>query len=119
MARRCGSAPSDEQMETVVETLDQLIEAKRAKPHGRELDRQRDAVEATRQLDHGGLVVRGHLEGSAGLSRALDEQGDGLRLGDPVRRHSPIGVRHRERADLDDGLPCDPERLPAGGKDPQ
>ncbi len=95
MARWCGSAPSDEQMESVVETLDQLIQAKGAKSHGRELDRQRDAVQAARQLDDGGLVVRGHLEGCAGLSRTLDEQGDGLRLGDPVRRHSPLGVRYR------------------------
>ena len=56
---------------------------------------------------------------SAGLSRALDEQGDGLRLSDPVRRRWPIGVRDRERADLDDGFSCHAERLPAGGEDPQ
>ena len=62
MARRCGSASADEQLEAVSQALDDLVEAERAKSDGRELDCERDAVEATRQLGHRGLVVRRDLE---------------------------------------------------------
>ena len=90
MARRCGSAAADEQVETVVETLDELIEAQRAKSNGREFDRQRDPVEAPCQLDNGVLVVRRQLESGARLPRALDQQGNGLRLGEAVRRNPAL-----------------------------
>ena len=118
LARRCGSAAANEQMEAVVEALDHLIEAKRTKSNCCELDRQWDPVESTRQLDHGGPVVRGYLEGRAGLSCTFDEQGDGLGLGDAVRRQLLLVVRYRERTHLDDRFPCDPEGLPARGEDP-
>src|SRR5687767_13030396 len=99
-------------MKAVVETLDQLIQAQGAKAHRCELDRQWDAVQAPRQFDHGGLVGRRHIEGCTRLSRALEQQSDRLRLSYPVRRKGPITVRQQERADLDDGLACDPEGLP-------
>ena len=78
MAQRRGPAPSDEQMETVIQALDDLIQAKRAKSYGCQLDRQRDPIEATREFQDGGLVVRGHLEGRSSLPCALDQQGDRL-----------------------------------------
>ena len=68
---------------------------------------------------HGGPVVRGHLEGRAGLSCTLDEQGDGLGLGDAVRRQLLLVVRYRERTHLDDRFSRDAEGLPARGEDPQ
>ena len=95
VAQWCGSASPDQQVEPVVEALDELIEAKGSEADGRKLDGQGDPVEAACQLDHGGLVVRGHLEGCASLSRALDEQGDGLRLRDPLRRQLSNVFRYR------------------------
>ena len=73
MAQGGGSAAANKQLETVVETLDQLLEAEGPKSHGRKLDREGDTVKASRQLDHGGLVVEGDLEGGAGFPCALDE----------------------------------------------
>ena len=95
MAQGCGSASPDQQVEPVVQALDELIEAKGAEADRREFDRQGDPVQAARQLDHGGSVVRGHLEGCASLSCSLDEQGDRLRLRDPLRRQLPLVFRYR------------------------
>jgi hypothetical protein len=73
MAQGGGSAATDKQLETVVETLDQLLEAEGPKSHGRKLDCEGDTVESPRQLDHGCLVVQGYLEGGARFPCALDE----------------------------------------------
>ena len=65
--------PPTSKLETVVQTLDQLLEAEGPQSHGRKLDCQGDTVKATRQLDHGGLVVQGDFERGAGFPCALDE----------------------------------------------
>ena len=89
MAQWCGSASPDQQVEPIVQALDELIEAKGSEADRREFDGQGDPVQAARQLDDGGSVARGHLEGSTGLSCSLDEQGDRLPLRDPLRASCP------------------------------
>jgi len=73
LAQRGGSAAPNKQLEPVVEALDQLLQAKSPQSHGRKLDSQGDTIKATRELDHGGLVVQGDFKRGAGLPCALDE----------------------------------------------
>jgi hypothetical protein len=73
VAQGGGSAATNKQLETVVETLDQLLEAEGPESHGRKLDCEGDTVKAPRQLDHDGLIVLRDLEGGARFSCALDE----------------------------------------------
>ena len=119
MAQGGGSAATDKQLETVVETIDQLLEAEGPESHGRELDREWDTVEAACQLDHGSLVLQGDLEGGTRLPCALDEQGDGFRLGDPVRRMLASGSGTDNGPTWNDRLTVDAEGLGAGRQDPQ
>src|SRR4029078_12338951 len=118
MARRDSSAPAYEQAETVVEALHELIEAQRAESHRRKLDRERDPVEATCQLERCGLVLYRQLETCAGLPCAFEQQGHSLRMGDLLRRHVSVTARHRQGAHLHAGLSANAEGLSAGGEDP-
>ena len=102
VACRCASPAvgAPQQCESIVEAPVQLVEIEPAELSGRQLERQRDIVEAATQLDHR-RVCRVPLHAGLGGSGALDEQ----------RRPRVV-----ERAERPDVLTDDTERLPAGGE---
>ena len=104
-----------EELEAAAEPVAQRLRREQAEAGGRELDRERQAVEPAADLgDRRGVVV-GHVEVGAHGAGAVDEQLDRLdRLqlgrGDPV----PDRRRQAERRHGIDVLDADVERLAAG-----
>ena len=116
-SRRPASA--DEQPEAVGQSLDELVEAERAEPDSGQLDRERHPVEPPRQLEDGRPVLVRDDERGARLACPFDQQGDGLRFRNPIRRDIRIGRRDRQRPHPDDRLAAESEGLPARGDQPQ
>ena len=84
LARAASRAPAPERAERVVEALGDLDRRQQSAPGGRELDRQRQAVDAPADLpDRGGVAV---VEREAGIvgSRAVAEQRDRVHAGQRV-----------------------------------
>ena len=88
-----GSAPgglaAGQHREPAVKPVDELGKRHRAQPDGRELDRQRNAVEPPAQPDDIGHVVRGNREAGHGGGGAQREQLD--RVPAPARPPSATG----------------------------
>ena len=72
------AAPAREQAEPVVQTRGELLDRNRPQAGGRQLDRQRDAIESLACLGHGCCVRAGQSEARPVQTRALDEQADRL-----------------------------------------
>ena len=62
-----GATTAGEEAEALVEAARDLFRAHRRDPRGGELDRERDAVEPTADLDHGHRG--GRVEGEPGFDR--------------------------------------------------
>ena len=105
--------PAGQHREPVVEPLDQLVELQRAQLHRRELDRERYAVKAAAEADHGGRIVRGHREARDGGGGAQREQLDRVAAAELDR----VRVGHWQRLDREILLARGVQRLPAGGEE--
>ena len=87
MPRQRGAAAAREQLECVVQPAGDLLRRQHAHARGGQLDRERDAVEATADLGHRVAVRLGERERGQRRVRPLDEQLD--RLG-----HASGGTSH-------------------------
>ncbi len=109
-----GRGGVGEQGEPVAETLGDLGHGQDPGPGGRELDRERQAVQRSTDLGHGRCGLGGERERRPALGGESREQPDGLRFGErrqrprhlPVQPESPLagrenaypggGVKHRD-----------------------
>jgi hypothetical protein len=100
-------------VEAVTETIGDLLGRQHSSAGGRQLDGQRDAVEASADLGHGRSVVVGHPEVRANPRGTVDEQPDRLALG-PRLDAGSFGAWQPQGWDPPDGLAVDPQWLAAG-----
>ena len=99
----------DQQPEPVIETITHLADRHRRHPRGRQLDRQRDPVEAAADLHHRArLVSVGQREARSHAAGAFDEQ---IHCG---RVDARADVQRGHRPQL---LVGDPQSFAAGGQD--
>jgi hypothetical protein len=107
----CQAAPgANQQPEPLIQTVTDLAGRHRRHPRGRQLDRQRDPVQAAADLHHRvRLVSVGQQEARSHAARAFDEQRCGSRV------DACPGVQRRHQPQL---LVGDPQSLAAGGQDP-
>ena len=80
---------------------------------GRELDRERKAVQPVDDLGDGCGVVRSHAEVGPHRHRALHEEPDGVGLREDLERRESFGVRKIQRRHRELLLAGDAERRPA------
>ena len=97
-----------EQSETVLEPAEHRLRREDSDARRRQLDGQRQAVEAHADLRHGRRVLVGHVEVGLHGARALDEQRDGLELRELGERRQVRGIRQRRAAEP--GTPARPRR---------
>ncbi len=122
VACRPGSAAPGQQVqlrELVFQPGQDVAQRERADVAGHEFDGERQAVEAPADLGHQMAVAAMERE-SRGVARgAVDEEP--YRLGPQEGCHivSGVGRRQGQLADPEHGLSGHPQRLPAGGQDPQ
>ena len=102
-----------EQGEAAAEPGQQRLRRQHGHPGGRQLDRQRQAVQAPADLHHRGRVLVGQHDGRAHRRGSLDEEPDGLVLDQRRCRHRPGGIRERQRRDGQDVLTGDPQQRAA------
>ncbi len=103
LARQCGPAPAGQQREALVEPGDDLREREIARAARRQLERERNAVEALAERRR----VRSVGIGQAGIA---GEVRFGQAIGEQVERRP--GFRfERERLDAQDALAVDPQRF--------
>ena len=117
LAGQRGAAASRKQPEAVVEARGDLGNGQRAQPRSRELDRERQAVEAPADLDDAAHVRCVDRESRRSGGRAIREELGGGVLARNVR--VGVGGRHAEGRDHHQLLAGDAERLPAGRDDPK
>ena len=110
LPRRLVARAAREQLEAALQPGEQRLRREQLRPRGRQLDRQRQTVEADADLRDRRRVRRG--DGEVGLHgpSALDEERDGLELGEVSR------VGHGERRHLELPLAREPERRAARGQ---
>ena len=119
LTRQGRAAPAGQDPEAVLEAGEEVVESEDVDPGGRELDRQRDAIEpATDTRDHLGVVI-GQGEAGPLSRRAVAEQLDRFVASSCRGRGRTTRVRGRERRDAPGQLARDAERLTARGEDPQ
>ncbi len=106
-----------EQLEPVPQPVGDLLDRQRPDPRRGQLDAQRDAVQRPAQPGHRGRVLLGQGEAGPGARRARREQPDGFVPGQFVTDR--VVGRQVQRLHPPDRLAADPQRLPAGGHDPQ
>ena len=104
-----GLARAGEELESLVEALRERGGAHGAQPRRRELDRERDAVEAAHDLADRVDVVEVEGEAGPGRDRALDEQLDRGRVGGGGR----VGTRRARRPAAATVHTCSPA-MPSG-----
>ena len=109
-----------QQSEPVVEPVAEHVWREQGEAGGRELDRERQAVEPAADLRDGGGVVVGQREIRVDDARAVDEQSRRPRTRRwPRRGLTAVGRRERERGNGEDLLSSDVERLSTRGEDRQ
>ena len=108
-----GPARSRE-LERVVEAAKQVLRLHQLDARGRELDRQRQAVQAVTDLRHGRRVVLIDLEVGTHRLGAVDEKADGVVLAH-ARVDAVVGQAERLDGKLPFGL--EPQRRPARDHD--
>ena len=91
------AAAALEQPEPPLEARQHRLRREDPDPRRRQLDRQREPVEADADLRHRRGVLVGHLEARLDRSCALDEEGDGLVLREAIERREMRRVRQAER----------------------
>src|SRR6185369_6416903 len=116
---RLGStAARGEQLEAVLQPIEYLLWRERTKPHGGQLNRQRDTLQPTNQLRDGRCVHLVHREGRQHACSPAGKQPDRLRAEYEVGRRRISNIRQRHRGHWQHSLPSYAERLTAGRKDP-
>ncbi|MDX6419995.1 MAG: hypothetical protein QOG28_4615 [Trebonia sp.] len=113
VARRPRAPAAGEQPQPVVDELGHLAQRQRAQPDGGELDGQGNAVEPPADRDDVREVLLRHAETRHRRRGPLREQLNGVRLA----RRVLARVRHRQRAQLQEGLARRVKRLPARRQD--
>jgi hypothetical protein len=108
-----------EQAEPVLEALQDLFRREDAQPHRRELDRQRDPVEPTTQIEHRGPVALHDREVRRHGRGPVEEERHGVVVGGVACPDLLVGVRDGQWRHQEDLLALDPEHVPAGGEDAQ
>ena len=113
---RSQPVPAGQQREPVIQAGQQLAHPQRLHPGRGQLDRQRHPVQPAHQPRHlrPGLAIQRKVR--VGLPGPVREQHH--RLG-PGRISQVIRIGHRQRAQPVPRLLRHPQRLPAGGQDPQ
>ena len=106
-----------QQPEGVSEPGGDLVDLEHAQPRGRELDRQRDAVQPGADLRHRRRVRRGQRELRVDRPGALDEEAHGRRAGQHVEPRPAGEVGDGQRLDRPPSFAGDPERLAARRQD--
>ena len=96
MSRQRGAPTAGEQLKTVVEARRQRLQAERGRARGRELDRQRNAVEAPHDHGDGGGRAIIRREGGIGSPRARQEKPRGAVGRNPADAVGAFG-RHAQR----------------------
>jgi hypothetical protein len=119
LAHRQVASTVDEHLEPIAQAGQQRLGRQHARASRRELDRQRQAIQAHAHLADGGGVLLGQLEARLGGSGALDEQLDGGRFGHAGDVGIRVTRREGQREDREDVLPAQTQRRPAGGQDLQ
>ncbi|MFE2570559.1 hypothetical protein [Streptomyces mirabilis] len=103
----------------VVQSGEDVAQGERADAVRREFDAERQTVQPTAYLGNGRSVATPEGEAGHTTGGAFDEQADGVRAQEGGRVVTGAGRRQRQLADPEHGLSGNPQRLPAGGKDPQ
>src|SRR4029450_13573022 len=112
MINAVGAMPQNP--EEVIQAGHNLLRRHRQNAGCSELNRERQAIKATTELADRGRVVTVETEVRAVALRSLDEQLNGVRLRNRLRRVVAGGPQRRHgEQDLAD----DPEELPAGRED--
>ena len=119
LARQGGAAAADEESEAVVQPIDDGRDGQDRDARRRELDRERQPVEVMAESGDCRRVLGGQREGRDDGLGALREQPDRVDRGELARVHAGVRVGDGEGGHAKDDLARDPERLPAGGEDPQ
>ena len=121
MAARRRAGPAGQYREDVVQALRQLCGRQDPYPRGGQLDRQRQAVQATADLQDRGGVVVGDAERRPDQLGPLFEEADRVRAAQRGRGRRDDGAtgRQRQRRDRPAAFSLDAERLAAGGEDRQ
>jgi hypothetical protein len=117
LARDGGAGAAGEEAELVVEAAGDLVGGEEANLGGGELDGEGDAVEAPGDLGDGGGVVGGDGEGWVDGLSAVEEEADGLELGELVGRREVVGVGKGEGGDAEGDFAGDAEGLAGGSED--
>ena len=101
---------ADQQPEPLIQTVTDLARRHRRHPRGRQLDGQRNPVEASADLHHrGGLLSRGHREARGNAAGAFDKQ---------AHRRGVDARTHRQRGHQPQLLVGDPQSFAAGRQHP-
>jgi hypothetical protein len=104
--------------EAVLQPLEQRLRRQQLHPGRGQLDGERQPVEVPADRRHGGPVVWRELEAGPCRLGPVDEEADGLVLGEEVRRRQmPVALRHAQRRDGVLVLPPDAEPHPAADQD--
>ena len=119
LALRQVPRPAGQELEGPFDPGEQLGGRQDLHARGRELDRERQAIEPAADLDHRAGVLRGQREVGPAGRRALDEQRDRRAIHQGRWREQRAGRRERERRDRKLLLAVDVQALPAGHEDRQ
>jgi len=114
---RVGRIPGRQQPEPVAEAGQDLLRGQGTQPDRRQLDRQRDALQADAQIGHRLAVGRVDAEARKDRGAPLGEQPHRLELQELLRRPQVTAVRHRQGRHRDGHLTGDAEHLTARGQD--
>ncbi len=103
-----------EELEAAPQPVSQLLGREQLQPRGRQLDRERQAVQACGDVRYRGGVLVGQDKARPRFAGALEEQADGLGRRGGLGRDLGRGDRGKgERGDGQEVLAADPERLSA------
>ena len=116
LARRLVARPAGEQLEAPLEPGEQRLRREQLRARGRELDRERQAVEADADLGDRGRVRGRHGEVGLDRLRALDEERDRVVLRELLELRQVRRVGQAERRHLELVLAGEPERRAARGE---
>src|SRR6185369_16193238 len=111
-----GQVPraAGQQRQAVLQPREQARRREHRQAGGRELERQRQPVQAAAYLGYGGCVGFGQLEAGLGVVSAGDEEGDRRHGSERVQIDASAPLRQRERGDSDYFLAADAQRPTAG-----
>ena len=119
LAGRQVARPAGQDREALPQPREEGLRREQLDPGGCQLDREREPIEARAQLGHRGRVLVRHREVVARSSGTLDEERDGVVLGEVLRGGQVPRVRHRERRHGVLVLAPDVENLAAAGENRQ